>query len=415
MDASGICPFFSGEICPVSYSYLRDRSINDVYFRAVANSTYDWESWHDPQGKLVWVNDAVERITGYSVEDCQAMADYPLPIIAVNHRERMKQMLDDAIAGKSHNDLEFQISTRDGARRWMAVSWQPMHDSTQKHLGFRTSVRDITDRQGLKDQLKLYTEHLEQLVQERTAKIAQLEQHRQQMEKLAALGELAAGVAHEVNNPLAGIRNAFVLFRENLTPDDEHYDLLELVDKEIERISTIVHHMYQLYRRAPQQPSKLTLEKTLSEVISMLDPIARRHSVTIQVKSAKLGNALRQPTSVTLPEGELKQILFNVLRNAIQASAAEQQVTVTICAEESQVQLEIIDEGTGIPDDVLPHIFEPFFSTKSQIKEGMGLGLSVTRSLIESLHGTIDVETAVGVGSTFHIMLPRKVENSDDD
>jgi len=400
----------------VPYSYLRDRSTNDAFFRVVANYTYDWESWHDPQGKLVWVNDAVERMTGYSVDECLAMTDYPLPIFADNHRPRMQQMLDDAIGGKSHNDLEFEIVTRQRQRRWMAVSWQPMYDDQQKHLGFRTSVRDITDRQALKQQLKLYTEHLEQLVQERTARIAQLEQHRRQMEKLAALGELAAGVAHEVNNPLAGIRNAFVLFRESLTPDHEHYELLELVDKEIERISTIVHHMYQLYRRAPQSPTEFTLEKTLTEVTSMLEPIARRHQVTIDVTSPGRNGigSVSQVTVVTLPEGELKQILFNVIRNAIQASSAGQQVSVQVHPDELQVRLQIEDHGTGIPDDVLPHIFEPFFSTKSHVKEGMGLGLSVTRNLIESLDGTIDVDTVVGQGTTFTITLPRKVEASHD-
>ena len=400
------------------YSYLRDRSINDVFFRVVANSTYDWESWHDPQGKPVWINDAVVRVTGYAVDDCLAMPDYPLPIVATEYRPRMRQMLDDAIERTSQNDLEFQIITRQGQRRWMAVSWQPMYDDHQTHLGFRTSVRDITDRQGLREQLRLYAEHLEQLVQERTAKIAQLEQHRRQMEKLAALGELAAGVAHEVNNPLAGIRNAFELFRESLTRDHEHYELLELVDREIERISTIVHHMYQLYRRAPQTPTEFTLEKTLEEVMSMLAPIARRHQVTMHINSsaspAHHHDRAANTTTVNLPEGELKQILFNVIRNAIQASRPGQQVMVKVQPQESQVRLQIIDHGTGIADNLLPHIFEPFFSTKSQLKEGMGLGLSVSRNLIESMDGTIEVDTVVGQGTTFTITLPRNVELSHD-
>lgn len=139
------------------YSYLRDRSINDVFFRSVANYTYDWESWHDPNGKLVWVNNAVERLTGYSTAQCMEMDDYPLPIVSKNDRVRIQKMLDDAISLKSYNDLEFEIVTREGLTRWMAVSWQPMYDDDGKHLGFRTSVRDITDRQSLKEQLRLYT------------------------------------------------------------------------------------------------------------------------------------------------------------------------------------------------------------------------------------------------------------------
>ena len=128
------------------YAHLRDRSLNDVFFRVVANYTYDWESWHDPQGRLVWVNDAVQRMTGYRVEECLQMRDYPLPIVSPSDQPRMKKMLEAAIDRQSHNDLEFQIVTRDGETRCMAVSWQPMYHDDGTHLGFRTSVRDITDR-----------------------------------------------------------------------------------------------------------------------------------------------------------------------------------------------------------------------------------------------------------------------------
>jgi signal transduction histidine kinase len=293
----------------------------------------------------------------------------------------------------------------------MAVSWQSIYDDQAKHQGFRTSVRDITDRQGLKEQLRLYTEHLEQLVEERTARIAQLEKYRRQMEKLAAMGELAAGVAHEINNPLAGIRNGFTLIKEGLQPTHEYYDLLELIDKEIERISSIVHQMYQLYKRAPTAATNLNIEKTIRDVVCLLEPISRRYQVDLAIIPPQTATSLR------LPEPELKQVLFNLIRNAIQASAPGQKVSIHVTnlpedelaweATADSLIVQVIDRGTGIADDILPHIFEPFFTTKGQLREGLGLGLSVSRNLVESFGGKIDVTTAVGIGTTFTVMLPQ--------
>jgi PAS domain S-box-containing protein len=385
------------------YSFLRDRSINDRFFRHVANSTYDWESWHDPVGKLVWVNEAVERFTGYTVDECHRMDEYPLPMVAEPDRPRIQRMLDQAISGGSHNDLEFSIVTRSGQMRRMAVSWQSMYGDSQQHLGFRTSVRDITDRQKLQDQLQMYTGQLEQLVEERSAQIAQLQSHRRQMEKLAALGELAAGVAHEVNNPLAGIRNAFALFRGSIPADHEYFDLLDLVDKEIERISSIIHQMYQLYRRTPQQASEVDLRRTISESICLLEPIARRHHVTLRFDPGS------EPVTATLPEGEVKQVLFNIVRNAIQASRMNQDVIIGLSVNQADAVIVVTDHGAGIDEETMPHIFEPFFSTKSQLKEGMGLGLSISRNLIESMNGSIDVQSGVGQGSVFTVTIPRRV------
>lgn len=388
----------------------RDGELSEGCFRAVAAYTYDWESWHAPDGRLIWVNSAVERVTGYSPAECLAMDDYPLRMTAAGDRERMIEVLENAKEGGSSNDVEFQSIHRNGQQLWMAVSWQPIYNDTGRHLGFRTSIRDITERHALREQIRLHAEHLEQLVQERTLRIQQLERHRRQMEKLAALGQLAAGVAHEVNNPLAGIRNAFELIKADLTPDHEHFELLELIDREIERISSIIHQMYQLYRRNPQAANEFAIERTVAEIAILLDGVARKENV--QLKTESMGRS----TPVLLPENEVKQILYNLIRNAIQASPAGETVTIRIQRSGGEVQVTVADRGAGIADDVLPHIFDPFFTTKGgQPKSGMGLGLSVSRSLTEAMGGFIEVDSSVGKGSRFTVVFPARIEPPAED
>jgi two-component system, sporulation sensor kinase C len=161
----------------------------DKWFRAVADYTNDWESWHAADGRLLWVNPAVERITGYSVGECLAMKDYPLAMVNREDRLRIADVLIGARSRTSGESVDFQSLHRNGQMRWMSLSWQPMYDDLGTCLGFRTSVRDVTDRRKLREELRLHAEHLEQLVQERTMKLREMEQRQRQMEKLAAACE----------------------------------------------------------------------------------------------------------------------------------------------------------------------------------------------------------------------------------
>ena len=128
-------------------------------FRAIADYTYAWENWFGPDGKLRWVNPAVERMTGYSVRDCMAMADFPLPLVHAPDREMIHRQRDLALAGKTGQDLEFRIDTRDGRTIWVAMAWQPIFTDEGASLGYRASVRDITLQRFTREELAYAASH----------------------------------------------------------------------------------------------------------------------------------------------------------------------------------------------------------------------------------------------------------------
>ncbi|EMI56822.1 two-component system sensor histidine kinase NtrB [Rhodopirellula sallentina] len=391
----------------------RGDPIAPEYFRAIAEGTVDWESWLSGEGEVLWVNEAVERFTGYAPDECLAMDDYPLPLIVPDDRQRMAVHMKDAAGGSTKNNIEFRVLHRDGSTPWVAISWQPLRGRDGEALGFRASVRDVTEKHAMREQLRLQNEHLEQLVQERTAKIAQLEEHRLKMEQLAAIGELAAGVAHEINNPLAGIRNAFALLKRHLSKDVKHYDKLELIDDEIERISGITHQMYQLYRPSEQTASTFSMDEIQQHVLSLTLPTARKSRVTVDWDTDPLpaGEGLEM-NEVHLRAGEVKQILINLIHNAIQASEKGERVQVTVKPSTGGVRIEVTDFGCGVPDELREKIFFPFVSTKiAKVGQGMGLGLSVTKGLVEGMRGDIRLQSRIGEGTCFTVELPRRLSS----
>jgi len=129
-------------------------------FRAIADYTYDWENWIGADGKLLWLNPAVERITGYSVDECMAMPDFPMPIIAEADRQTVVSQMREAVEGSSGNDFEFRVRHKDGHMAWVAASWQPIYDSHGARLGYRSSMRDIAERKRAEEELRRSEAHL---------------------------------------------------------------------------------------------------------------------------------------------------------------------------------------------------------------------------------------------------------------
>ena len=223
--------------------------------------------------------------------------------------------------------------------------------------------------------------------------------------KMASIGRLAAGVAHEINNPLAIINEKAGLLKDfaTLKPDFVYKDkILTSVNsilKSVERCSTITHRLLGFAKRMDINTEMIDLELLLKEVTGFLDKDAVFRNITINYDVAD------NLPSIESDRGQLQQVFLNIITNAFYAVTDNGRVDISIKQREGdQVEIKIADNGVGISKEHLEHIFEPFYTTKG--KYGTGLGLSITYGIVEKLGGKIDVESKVGEGTSFTIVLP---------
>lgn len=219
-------------------------------------------------------------------------------------------------------------------------------------------------------------------------------------EKLAALGQLTAGIAHEINNPLGGMRNCVKTMQEE--PEDialqQRY--LPLLDKGLRRIEHTMRQLLNYGRIAPLQMMKTDIDAIINDSIELLKYRLRNIEVSLQLD-------LRR--EVCIDSEAVKQIIMNITLNGIQAMPDGGSLTIRTRSSSSHITLSFTDSGAGIAPDQLDKIFDPFFTTK-EVGEGTGLGLAVTLSLIQRLEGDINVESKLGEGSTFTVTLPINLE-----
>ncbi len=350
--------------------------------------------------RLIYVSPVYEKVWGRSRESLFAQPSAFIDYIHPDDRESFKAHLGLQRRGQI-SEMEYRITLPDGSVRWIWDRGFPIRNGDGHVYRSAGISEDITARKQAEEKLREYTDNLEKLVDERAARIQELERQRSESEKLATTGRMAARIAHEINNPLAGIKNSFLLLKDAIPSTHRHYEYVGRIEREIDRIARIIRQMFDLYRQEQDEVRRFRADDAIHDVIALLEPSFREHGLTCEINA---GNAA---VVVALPEGLLRQVLYNVIQNAIEASPAGGVVKVAAAVADNAINISIADQGPGIPEEVHSRIFEPFFTTKSKLTtSGLGLGLSISKSLVESMHGTLVYETRIGAGTVFKITLP---------
>ena len=320
-----------------------------------------------------YANGAAAAQFGYAPEELVGLhvGTFQVHLWSPQDRNAAARAMDET----GHWAGERPLRRRDGNDfpAWLIVS--PIRDGTRRRVGHVIVVRDLTEERRIAEQLR-------------------------QSEKLAALGELVAGVAHEVNNPLTGI-SAFaqLLLEDDLS--EEQRESVSLMKREADRAVSVIRDLLAFARKTGPRNVIVDMNNLVEQTLRLRAYGMRSAGVTLETQ---LEPSLAR---VRGDDRQLQQVLLNLIVNAehAMASTAVRQLRVTTRNEGNRVVVEVRDTGTGMTPEVQKRIFEPFYTTKPE-GTGTGLGLSVSYGIVQSHAGTLSAQSAAGIGSTFRISLP---------
>jgi two-component system NtrC family sensor kinase len=222
-------------------------------------------------------------------------------------------------------------------------------------------------------------------------------------ERLAMIGRLSAGVAHEINNPLGGILLFSSLLLKNAAPDDRDHSALERICNEAKRCQQIVQGLLDFARPREPKPEQTVLDNVVDRTFQLVSGQSLFHNIQV-IKDYE-----EPKPEVFVDPAQLQQVVLNLIVNAAEAMGGKGTLTLATRGVDdgTAAQIEVADSGCGIAPENLERLFEPFFTTK-EVGQGTGLGLSISRSIVESHHGTIWAESEVSGGTRFFIRLPTR-------
>jgi PAS domain S-box-containing protein len=360
-------------------------------YRRLYETTQDGIMARDLQGRMIDCNQAYARMLGYSKLELEQLAAQKL--IHEKWHEQREKVINEVLERGESVVFEREYTRKDGSIFPASVRTWRLTDEGGKIVGIWSIVRDITEQKELQKGLQLHAENLEKLVEERTNQL-------KDAERLAAIGQTAGMVGHDIRNPLQAITSDVYLLKSELgsMPQSE---TKERVQESLEGIENNVYYINKIVLdlqdyAGPMKPvaHKANLEDLCEELLLRKDmPENIKTSCHVE-KGAKM---------VYSDSDVLKRILNNLVTNAVQAMPKGGDLAIHAKKELNEIIIEVQDSGEGIPEEVKPKIFAPLFTTKSK---GQGFGLAVVKRMTEALGGTITFESEEGKGTKFSIRLP---------
>lgn len=327
------------------------------------------------KGEIIFLNQAWTQMTGYDIDECLGTMYNQY----FDQEERVVQHLLSVI--KEHKDagrVELQLLHKEGKKVWGDVHYKLYFDEHHQFTGGIGTVADITKQKQAKLELERSNQQLQM-----------------QAQKLAVAGQIAAGIAHEVRNPLTSV-NGFLQLMKTQYP--ERTDYFDIIFSEIKRIDFVLSELLVLAKPQSVHFQEVQLHELLEQVITLLKTNAVLSNIDLKQPFK------RQDAGAILADAnQMKQLFINLIKNAIEAMPEGGSIYISTEKVMNEWKITIQDEGKGMSEEDIQKIYDPFFSTK---KEGTGLGLTICATILKDHHGRMDVSSELGKGTAFHIYLP---------
>ncbi len=426
IDDHGILVSYIGSIVDLTFRLAAQKELreNANRLRDLTRSVpaIIWQI--DKDGEAIFVSDHWEAITGTPTE--QAMGRGWMERLHREDMHRSSTQIAQFIGQRISGQLEYRILGRDKTWRWMLATFSPIEDSRADFIGLAGHSLEITERRNAEIQLQQHNELLERSVQERTIELSkandslrsEIESRQQAQElleekqsqlahfsRLSIMGKLSGELAHELNQPLNAIQNyvaslSLILPKEAINAATK--DVLSNLAKEVSRASKIIRHTRDFVAAGRYQPQMLDLNVLLQDTVLLLKGEARRRGMSIEIVSNE------QPMKCMVDPVRLQQVIVNLILNGLDSMVGlpESDKIVRLLLNETgdRCILECQDSGCGIKQANENRLFEAFFTTKSH---GLGMGLSISRSIVEDHGGTLTYAPRAPQGSSFMIRLPK--------
>ena len=255
-------------------------------------------------------------------------------------------------------------------------------------------------------ELEIYKKNIEDLnsvlekrVEEKSKELEISQKRIMQSEKMAALGQLAGGGAHEINNPMTVILGYTQVIEKRINEDSPLFGPVKSIEKAVDRCKNLIGSLLTFSRIEKKEPELADINSTVEQALALEEVHTRVKNIEI---IREFGEGLHK---VMINRNQIQQVIINLCNNAADAMAEGGTITIKTRQTENMIEIDIRDTGSGMSEEVKKHIFEPFFTTK-EVGKGTGLGLSLCYEIIQKHHGQISLESKVGEGTAFNIKLP---------